>query len=121
MKAFAHSLRRVLISTAFALACASLTLAHIRIAPIESAPGAREKYTMRAPNEKQVATIRVEGEFPTGLQIYDFEFKPGWKIDFKKDDSGKIVGATWIGKIVPAGLAPPACDPRGRSTTEFQN
>jgi hypothetical protein len=38
---------------------------------------------------------------PTGLDICDFEFKPGWKIDFKKDDRGKIVGATWTGKIVP--------------------
>lgn len=56
---------------------------------------------MRVPNEKQVNTIRVEGEFPAGLQIYDFEFKPGWKIDFKKDDSGKIVGATWTGKVQP--------------------
>jgi hypothetical protein len=43
----------------------------------------------------------VEGEFPAGLQIYDFEFKPGWKIDFKKDDNGKIVGATWTGKVQP--------------------
>jgi hypothetical protein len=31
----------------------------------------------------------------------DFEFKPGWKIDFKKDDKGNIVGATWTGKIQP--------------------
>src|ERR1035438_4141134 len=95
------SLRRGLIGSAVALACASLTLAHIRIAPTESSAGAREKYTMRVPNEKQVASIRVEGEFPAGLDIYDFEFKPGWKIDFKKDDKGKIIGATWTGRIVP--------------------
>jgi uncharacterized protein YcnI len=95
------SLRRATMTVAFAVACASLTFAHIRIAPTESAAGAREKYTMRVPNEKQVATIRVEGEFPAGLQIYDFEFKPGWKIDFKKDDKGKIVGATWTGKVMP--------------------
>ena len=95
------SLRHVLIRSAFVLACATLAFAHIRIAPTESATGAREKYTMRVPNEKQVNTIRVEGEFPAGLQIYDFEFKPGWKIDFKKDDSGKIVGATWTGKVQP--------------------
>ena len=78
-----------------------VALAHIRIYPTESVQGAREKYTMRVPNEKQVATIRVEGEFPQGLNVYDFEFKPGWKIDFKKDDKGKITGATWTGKIVP--------------------
>jgi uncharacterized protein YcnI len=101
MYALTPSPRRALIGAVFALTCASLTFAHIRIAPTESAPGAREKYTMRVPNEKQVATIRVEGEFPAGLDVYDFEFKPGWKIDFRKDDKGKIVGATWTGRIVP--------------------
>lgn len=80
---------------------ASLAFGHIRIYPTDSTHGAREKYTMRVPNEKQVATIRVEGEFPQGLNVYDFEFKPGWKIDFKKDAKGNIVGATWTGKIVP--------------------
>jgi uncharacterized protein YcnI len=95
------SLRRSLVFCAVVFAGASLALAHIRIAPGESAPGAREKYTMRVPNEKQVNTIRVEGEFPAGLQIYDFEFKPAWKIDFKKDENGKIVGATWTGKVQP--------------------
>jgi hypothetical protein len=28
------------------------------------------------------------------------EFKPGWKIDFKKNAAGKIVGATWTGTIL---------------------
>lgn len=92
---------RLLIGTAVALTCAGLALAHIRIAPTESAPGAREKYTMRVPNEKQVNSSKIEGEFPAGLDIYDFEFKPGWKIDFKKDDKGKIVGATWTGTLHP--------------------
>jgi len=68
---------------------------------MESTHNFREKYTMRVPNEKQVATIRVEGEFPAEVNVYDFEFKQGWKIDFKKDDKGKIVGATWNGKIAP--------------------
>jgi len=83
------------------LVAGALAFGHIRIYPVESAYGAREKYTMRVPNEKQVNTIRVEGEFPVALQVYDFEFKPGWKIDFKKDDKGKITGATWTGVIQP--------------------
>lgn len=68
---------------------------------MQSTFGAREKYTMRVPNERQSPTIRVEGDFPAGLDVYDFEFKPGWKIDFKKDAKGKIVGAFWIGRIEP--------------------
>jgi len=80
---------------------ASLAVGHIRIYPTESTYGAREKYTMRVPNEKQVSCIRIEGEFPAELKIYDFEFKPGWKIEFKKDDAGKIIGAIWTGKMAP--------------------
>jgi uncharacterized protein YcnI len=87
--------------TALALLCGSFAAAHIRIYPTESTHGAREKYTMRVPNEKQVATIRIEGEFPPEVNVYDFEFKPGWKIEFKKDAKGKIIGATWLGKIEP--------------------
>ena len=94
-------LRRIVLSAAMTLLAGHLAFAHIRILPTESTPGAREKYTMRVPNEKQVATVRIEGEFPSGVNIYDFEFKPGWKIDFKKDDKGRIVGAVWTGRMVP--------------------
>ncbi len=90
-----------MLGAALFLICAHVGLSHIRIYPNESTYGAREKYTMRVPNEKQMATIRVEGEFPAELNVYDFEFKPGWKIDFNKDDKGKIVGAVWNGKIQP--------------------
>jgi hypothetical protein len=83
------------------LLSAQAAVAHIRIYPTESTQGAREKYTMRVPNEKQVAAIRIEGEFPGGVNLYDFEFKPGWKIEFKKDDKGRIVGAVWTGRMVP--------------------
>src|SRR6185312_11213851 len=90
---------------AFVLAISALWcgvgLAHIRIYPTESVLGVREKYTMRVPNEKQVATIRIEGEFPKNLKIYDFEFKPGWKVNIKKDAQGQVVGATWVGTIRP--------------------
>ena len=79
----------------------SLAFGHIRIYPTESTLGAREKYTMRVPNEKQVACVRIEGEFPPELTVYDFEFKPGWKIEFKKDEKGKITGAVWTGKMAP--------------------
>ena len=93
--------RNTLLAAVALLVSTSGLLAHIRIYPTESTHGAREKYTMRVPNEKQVATIRVEGEFPPEVNVYDFEFKPGWKIEFKKDDKGKIVGAVWTGVMMP--------------------
>lgn len=94
-------MKKLIIACVMFMAMAPILSAHIRIAPTESTVGVREKYTMRVPNEKQVGSSKIEGEFPAGLQVYDFEFKPGWKIDFKKDDKGNIVGATWTGKIQP--------------------
>ena len=94
-------LRFLALGVFLVLLAAPVVFGHIRIYPMQSTFGAREKYTMRVPNERQSPTIRIEGEFPAGLEIYDFEFKPGWKIDFKKDDKDKIVGAVWTGRIAP--------------------
>src|ERR1051325_855476 len=91
-------MKKLLFVAVIGLVGAQLASAHIRIYPNESALGAREKYTMRVPNEKKVGSSKVEGQFPAELQVYDFEFKPGWKIEFKKDDKGRIIGATWTGK-----------------------
>jgi uncharacterized protein YcnI len=77
-------MKRTLLFILVVLVSAQLVSAHIRINPTESTAGAREKYTMRVPNEKQVTSSRIEGEFPAGLEVYDFEFKPGWTITFKK-------------------------------------
>lgn len=75
--------------------------AHIRINPSESVAGGREMYRMRVPNEKQVNSSRIEGEFPAGLKVYAFEPKAGWKVDLRKNDKGDIVGATWTGVLKP--------------------
>src|SRR5437899_10971820 len=92
-------MKSAVFGVALTLLSAQLAFAHIRIVPAESSPGAREKYTMRVPNEKQVATICIDGEFPGGVNVYDFEFKPGWKLDFKQDDKGRIAGAEWRGRF----------------------
>jgi len=101
MRVRSPTVQAVLFGSVLALLVAPIAFGHIRIYPTQSTFGAREKYTMRVPNERQSPTIRIEGIFPEGLEVYDFEFKPGWKIDFRKDDKGKIVGAFWIGRIEP--------------------
>lgn len=80
---------------------AQVASAHIRIVQTESTAGARERYTMRVPNEKQMDAVKVEGEFPAGLKVYAFEAKPGWTVELHKDAEGNIIGATWIGTLHP--------------------
>ena len=61
--------------------------------------GKNEKYTMRVPTEKFVPTVRIEVEFPSALDVSSFEPKAGWKIEEKKNASGKLVGAILTGSI----------------------
>lgn len=93
---------RLLVSSIAILLFAHTAAGHITISPKESIYGEREKYTIRVPNEKQVATIRIEGDFPNEVNIYSVETKPGWEIEFKKDEKGKIIGAVWTGRIAPS-------------------
>jgi len=75
--------------------------AHVTVRPRESVAGISENYTMRVPTERAVPTVRVEIEFPPGAEISSLAEKPGWKVEPKRDVSGKIVGAVWSGSSIP--------------------
>ncbi len=77
----------------------STAYGHVTIQPKQSTAGANEKYTMRVPTEKFVPTVRVEVEFPAAVTVSAFEPKPGWKIEEKKDTSGRLIGVTLTGSI----------------------
>jgi uncharacterized protein YcnI len=76
--------------------------AHVVVQPRQSSAGATEKYRMRVPNERAVATVRLEIDFPNAVEISAVDEKPGWTLEVKKDTAGKIIGAIWSG----ARLAP---------------
>ena len=76
-------------------------LAHVEVVPAESAPGATERYGIRVPTEKPVATVRVEVQFPPGLRVLDAETAPGWRLTFQRDASGRPVSAVWEGGSIP--------------------
>ena len=77
----------------------STAFGHVTIQPKQSTAGATETYTMRVPTEKFVPTVRIEVEFPSGLNVTSFESKPGWKIEEKKNATGKLAGAILTGSI----------------------
>ena len=54
-------MKRLFFVMIITLTCVQLASAHIRIYPTESTVGAREKYTMRVPNEKQVGSSKNRG------------------------------------------------------------
>src|SRR5579864_2818117 len=86
------------------LAVAVLPLAaagHITVWPKSSESGARERYSIRVPNEKHVSTVKVEARVPEGLRITSLEQKAGWSIEVKRNAADAIVGATWSGELPP--------------------
>ena len=91
---------RLLISLAAAVFATSAS-AHVTVSPSQSAPGAREKYELRVPNERKSATITVEVHFPAGLRVTAVEQKPGWQAEAIRDRAGNLTGVRWIGSLPP--------------------
>jgi uncharacterized protein YcnI len=82
-------------------ASAGTAFGHVTVQPKQSGAGATERYTLRVPTEKFVPTVRVDVEFPASLEVSSFEPKTGWKIEEKKNASGKLVGVILNGSLPP--------------------
>jgi uncharacterized protein YcnI len=92
---------RLLITCVALVGFAAPASAHVTVWPKASIAGAREKYEIRVPNEKQVDTIVVDVRLPAGLKVSSFEQKPGWSTELLRDSAGAIVGVRWSGKLAP--------------------
>jgi uncharacterized protein YcnI len=99
------SIRRALAAASLAGAvCAlvpSVARAHVTVWPRTASHGAYERYVVRVPNEKDVATTRVEIRFPAQVRISSFLDVAGWKLEVLTDSAGKITGAVWTGHLPP--------------------
>ena len=88
-----------MLSLAAAAAPATNAAANVTVWPQQSAPGAREKYELRVPNERKSATITVEFRFPAGLRVTAVEQKPGWQAEAFRDAAGNLTGVRWVGNL----------------------
>jgi uncharacterized protein YcnI len=79
----------------------SSAFAHAVVFPKNSTPGAYEKYVLRVPNEKDVATTRVEIRFPAGLRVVSFSDVAGWRLEELRDSANAVIGAIWTGRLSP--------------------
>ena len=97
-----RSVGLLVVSVAVALFIPAIAFAHAVVYPKKSATGAYERYVLRVPNEKTVATTRVEIHFPEGVRITAFGDVPGWQLQVLTDSAKRIVGAIWTGTLAPA-------------------
>ena len=105
---FAHRARRRRIALAavattlgLAVSVPTLSWAHAVVFPRQSATGAYEKYVLRVPNEKAVATTRVELHFPPGVRVTSFADVAGWQLEVQTDSAKAITAAIWTGTLPP--------------------
>lgn len=98
--------RRILLAaaatvTAAAIALPTLTWAHAVVFPRQSTTGGYEKYVLRVPNEKAIATTKVELHFPAGLRVTSFAEVAGWQLEVVTDSAKAITAAIWTGTLEP--------------------
>ena len=93
-------MRRIIVVSALALAVPITAFAHVTVNPRTSKPGTEEKYTVRVPTEKQVATTSVELEVPDGVIVSEVSAPAGAKHEEKRQ-AGRIVTITWTMEIKP--------------------
>jgi uncharacterized protein YcnI len=84
-----------------AVAVPTLSWAHAVVFPKTSTLGAYERYVLRVPNEKAVATTRVELRFPAGVRVTSFADVPGWQLEVVTDSAKAITAAIWTGTLPP--------------------
>jgi uncharacterized protein YcnI len=91
------------VATLIALATALPTIswAHAVVFPKQSTIGGYERYVLRVPNEKAIATKRVELHFPAGLRVTSFADVPGWQLEVVTDSAKAITAAIWTGTLPP--------------------
>lgn len=92
-----HPLRAALL----ALLTPAALLAHAVVHPDVAPLGAYQKYVLRVPTERDVPTTRIEIRFPDAVTVVSFADVPGWQIEVRTDEAGKVVGATWTGTLPP--------------------
>lgn len=74
---------------------AGIASAHVGVYPKETTQGSYEKFTVRVPNEKDIATVKVELKISDDVTISRFEPKADWKYELTKDATGKITSVVW--------------------------
>jgi uncharacterized protein YcnI len=89
------------IATLLTLAVTTLAIAHAVVYPKSSTTGSFERYVVRVPNERKVATTTVEMTFPADVRVNSFEDVPGWTIEVKRDTAQRIAGVVWTGNLAP--------------------
>ncbi len=99
MKSILAGWSRAALAAALVLVMPALLFGHAVVFPKVSTTGAYERYVLRVPNEKDVATTRVQIRFPAEVRVTSFAEVSGWTLEVLTDSAKRIVGAVWTGTL----------------------
>ena len=85
---------------ALALLVPTTALAHVTVRPAQSKSGGQERYTVRVPTEKPVATTAVQLDVPDGVTVVSVAEVDGAKHEEKKAGA-RITTIVWTADIQP--------------------
>lgn len=85
------------------LMLAGVASAHVSVLPKQSTVNGFERYTIRVPNEKDIATTNVSVELPAGTTFSSVLPVAGWQFTTEKDAAGKVVALAWSGGEIKKG------------------
>ena len=60
-----------------------------------------QRYCIRVPSEKSIATTRLEVQFPDGIEVTQLESPAGWQATTQKDARSRTASALWEGGSIP--------------------
>lgn len=92
-----------MVAVVLVMAVAGVASAHVTVWPQQSTAGAFEKYTVRVPTEKDVPTVKIALNVPTGVTVEDLKPVPGWTYHLQKEN-GRVATVVW--QATGSGIAP---------------
>lgn len=97
-----RALRRAVVAAAAGVALAAASAdGHVQVRPAEAAPGDPVLWTVLVPNERDVATTRVELAIPAGVLPFAYEPLPGWTRRVTKNPDQSVRSVVWSGRLEP--------------------
>ena len=84
----------------FAACAATSLMAHVVVSPLQSKPGAVQKYELRVHNEAKVAATSVDLDIPDGVTVTEVA-KPAAGNYTTKTTGGRITSITWQIDVQP--------------------
>src|SRR4051795_967461 len=90
----------ILVALLLAVSAAISLSAHVTVSPLQSKPGALQKYELRVHNEAKAAATSIELDIPEGVTVTDVAKTAAGAATTKKDGD-RITMITWQIDVQP--------------------